>query len=533
MKRRRQSETIDEELPADEPLIDPARWGGWLQNIAELDDEKTVKESVSASKVYRTLRCIDQAVSAFQVMHTAFDLQRDRDPLRTADQANSPLLDQLVAAVDKMPLHATTSPEFLNQCLLALSKRGSVEAWRFLLTRSVPPTHLDAKGCIEAAVCNGQIELLRLLYPLFQKRWTTKSLMDALQSGQEEVFFWWYELRPVEDIKIRRPEVLALLDVCMELKCPRALQRLVDDQLIAFHELHGWYTRGLIRRLFHVKDDSQQQNALQCLQIVRDAGAYGEEFYREVINAGIPYIQWHRQHYPNARPFPYISGHLGNVSPATLSFLMQEGLFGRVDLLDGFGQLLTETTTRDPLKLTKLQLFWDKLDRLPNRQSLADAEIIPDELIQCLRRAIFDNSLAVLEWLIDTVGMPFLRISNRVLSFLVCSGAHDSYWFLKSRGLVVPVDCTPVFTLLFSTDDRYTLFGGGIRPAVKFIREVLFKEGGDPSLITPLFKEALQHSPHRYVCASAEIYALCGVPLPPGTIARSPRPWLAKSYKPL
>lgn len=446
--------------PREEDKVLATRWGGWLQNLQDMvvDDWRT--EALKTAVFVEAIQAMEQCENWAAVATVAMRLRGKS----VVDQANSPLLDELVNATETIDTEEDLED---NQYLRTLAATGTNKSWTFLMSRKYPPILADLKGCLRTALERGNLQTM----DFFPFPWKPQYARFALQNGRDFAALrylqkgdgladvmnsYWYPKRLI---------VAAASNSCED-TVDWLLQRpvtLVHKRLVAeFLEEHCFI------------DDLAFRSKTTMLQKMVDFGVDVKESFSECIESSDPVktAAWFLTTYPDLDPWQG-RDYYQECHAAYLAYLLVHRPRNPREYEEMFTSHL-----RCGAGFGILKLLWTHANTPAFR-----ARFVSDQVMQGLiLNAMSECEPEVMAFLLDDVGCGMSTHPEQIIAFLLLIDRDCMTQVCFDKGLVIPADCSVVLAAV----DRVASWQRGYGyPSPALLRSILFDRGGDPASCTP------------------------------------------------
>ncbi len=481
----------------DEDKVLATRWGGWLQNLQDMvvDDWRT--EALKTAVFVEAIQAMEQCENWIQVATVAIRLRGKS----VVDQANSPLLDELVNATKaNAEVDAMEEDDFEdNQYLRTLAATGTKKSWTFLMSRKYPPILADLKGCLRAALERGNLQTM----DFFSFPWKPQYARWALKNGRD--FAALHYLRKgdgLADVTNSYWYPKRLIVTAASNSCEDTVDWLLQRPATLVHKRR--IAKFLEEHCFI--DELARRSDTKMLQKMVNFGVDVKESFWECIESPDPVkvAAWFLTTYPDLDPWQEEPHHYEERHIPYLAYILRHRPRDRED-----HQLAFQTHLRCGSSVGILKLLW----RHANTPAFR-ARFVSDQVMQGLiLNAMSECQPEVMAFLLDDVGCGMSTHPEQIIAFLLLIHRDCITQVCLDKGLVIPVDCSVVLAAV----DRVTSWQRGYAyPSPASLRSILFDRGGDPASCTP------------YLLASASTWSFrrclplleAGVPAPFPDVAR-------------
>lgn len=500
-KKRPRDDEQDGALDEDDPSTSASlihalaqEWGGFIQASVDMSKDDPTSAILETEAYKQVISRYENCQKVIEVAHLSYDLFNKRlcpNSMQLVDQLNSPLVDELVNVVGKVSVDCFPKnkrhPQFVNQYLFHLTRNGSLRAWRFLMALPFPPVYAikanNIPHCISIALRWNQLELFQFFIATFpQYHWSFRVLEQLPEWGQDKAFLAYWAIRPPGACD--QPAVDLLIRKC-------AANRCIESQRVLLQEMNDLPNYNPDLRFYsHFKNDDDTR----FLQAYFDHGVHlvKNGFQKALESFRLPYVVWYMEHYPELDPW---RNHRG---------LGHERVFWRYDaqapILDYLLtikppprsttdlQWLLHSQFTDPFVTGALgEVCRKHLGYSPNSIELGQMEHLPTVLVTALGQAVIKAMMSKLTWLVDTVGVPWQPMTDRILGWLICFPSFPVLDFFRQRGLVVPVNLEPVIKASLRRESfNYQIDHYLDKNSIAFV-DRLVELGGDLDSLTEFF----------------------------------------------
>lgn len=452
----------DERKDANDDKVLATRWGGWLQNLQDLvvDDWRT--EAQKTAVFVEAIQAMEQCENWIAVRTVAMRLRGTR----VVDQANSPLLDELVKATDEEDTEEVED----NQYLRSLAAKGTDKSWSFLMSRKYPPILADLKGCLRAALEHGNLKTIDFLpFP-----WQPRFAHWALQNGRDFVALQYLQKGHGFGDKTTIPLIVAAAST----SCQDTLNWLLKHPVTLLHKQS--VAKGLenetvcVEQLVHRSDT-------KILQALVDFGVDVKESFWECATASDPVkvTAWFLTTYPDLNPWVEEPRHRGQYQDTDVPYLAY--LLAHRPREHDEHELAFVNHIRYGSTVAILRLLWTYANTPAYRSRFATAH--PNEGLQSLILIVVsERDPAVMEFLLNEVGYGMSAHPEQIIALLLLVQRDCMTQVCLNHGLVIPTDCAAVLQAI----DQIMLRNRGYEyPTGASLRSMLFDRGGDPASCIP------------------------------------------------
>ncbi len=454
----------DERKDTDEDKVLANRWGGWLQNLQDLvvDDWRT--EAQKTAVFVEAIQAMEQCDNWIAVRTVAMRLRGTR----VVDQANSPLLDELVKATDAEDTQEVED----NQYLRTLAAKGTDKSWSFLMSLKSPPILADLKGCLRTALEHGNIETM----DFFPFPWQPQFARWALQNGRDFAALRYLQKgRGLADVMNSSWYPKQAIVTAASNSCEETVDWLLQRPVTLIHKKR--IAKFLEEHCFI--DEVARRSDTKMLQALVDFGVDVKESFWECIEASdrVKVAAWFLTTYPDLdpwveEPLQYQEHHV-----SYLAYLLAHRPREPDD-----HELAFYTHLRSGSSVVVLKLLWTYANTPAFRARFAAADPNDQGVQSLIRIVVFERGPDVMEFLLNDVGYGMSTHPEQIIALLLLAGRDYMTQVCLDNGLVIPTDCSAVLQAM----DRITSRNRGYDyPMGPSLRSTLFDRGGDPASCTP------------------------------------------------